>query len=72
MLTLTFERVLGYHEGGLIVPNGTLKPMALFANATPAPAKATVNGQPVYTVSKPGGYLVKLEAELWGSATRRR
>ncbi|MEM1929363.1 MAG: hypothetical protein QXH81_05290 [Thermofilaceae archaeon] len=66
VLTLTFERVLGYHEGGLIVPNGTLKPVALFANATPAPAKATVNGQPVYTVSKPGGYLLKLEAELWG------
>lgn len=67
VLTLTFEEVLGHHEGGLIVPNGTLKPIALLANGTLAPAKALVNGQPLYVAQRPGGYLLRLEAELWGA-----
>lgn len=67
VLTLTFERVLGYLDGGLPVPNGTLRLVALFANSTLAPAAALVDGQPQLVPREPGSYTLKLEAELWGA-----
>lgn len=65
-LILTFERTLGLFRGALLVPNGTLRPVALFSNGSAAPAEALVEESRVYAASKPGGYVLKVRAELWG------